>query len=350
MRRTPFLALVAVLSLAVAACSGGDDTDKKKAAPPSTAPAAPTTTRPGESGLPADAAPLTALTQPDAALRRRVALVVKIDNAPLGRPQSGINQADIVYSEMVEGGITRLAAVFQSTDADPVGPVRSARSTDIAFLSALNRPLFAYAGTNATTQKAVSAAPLVDLSSGPGYRRDSKRHAPYNLFSSTAALFGRGPKDAGPPPPQFSYRPANTTLAAAGAAPAKRAHIQYKGKVLTDIDYEWNGSGWARKENGTPHVDSGGTQVAPANVVIQFVTYKDTGLVDRSNTGVPEGQLIGEGEAWVLSDAKIVKGKWTKATPNDVTRFTDAAGAPIPLTPGRTWVELPTPGSTTAGP
>ncbi len=345
MRRTPVLALVAVVSLALGAC-GGDDDEK---ATPTTAPAGPTTTRAGEPGLPADAAPLTALNQPDPALRQRVALVVKIDNAPKGRPQSGINQADIVYEEMVEGGVTRLAAVFQSTDADPVGPVRSARSTDIGFVSALNRPLFAYAGTNAVTQKAVSEAPLVDISSGAGYRRDSKRPEPYNLFTSTAALFARAPKDAGPPPPQFSYRPANAPLASAGAAPAKRAHVQYKGRIVTDVDYEWNGSAWARKQNGTPHVDSAGVQVAPANVVIQFVTYKDSGLVDRSNSGVPEGQLIGEGEAWVLSDGKIVKGKWTKSNLTEVTRFTDAAGAPIPLTPGRTWVELPPPGTASAG-
>lgn len=347
MRRSPLLVLIAVLSLGLAACGGGDD-DKKVASTTTTA-AGPPTTRTGEAGLPADAAPLTALTQPDAGLRQRVALVVKIDNAPQGRPQSGLNQADIVYVVMVEGGVTRLAAVFQSTDADPVGPVRSARSTDIGFLSALNRPLFAYAGTNADTQKAVAAAPLVDLSSGPGYRRESKRPAPYNLFSSTAALFGRGPKDAGPPPPQFTYRPANAPLASAGAAPAARANVTYKRNVTTTIDYEWNGSGWARKQNGTPHVDTAGTQVAPPNVVMQFVTYKDSGLVDRSNAGVPEGQLIGDGEAWVLSDGKIVKGKWAKASPTEVTRFTDAAGAPIPLTPGRTWIELAQPGTATAG-
>ncbi|HVE45407.1 MAG TPA: DUF3048 domain-containing protein [Acidimicrobiales bacterium] len=346
MRRSPLLVLITVLSLGLAACGGGDDDDE---AGPTTTAAGPTTTPPGQPGFPADAAPLTALTQPDAALRQRVALVVKIDNAPQGRPQSGLNQADIVYVVMVEGGVTRLAAVFQSTDADPVGPVRSARSTDIGFLSALNRPLFAYAGTNADTQKAVAAAPLVDLSSGPGYRRDPKRPAPYNLFSSTSALYSRAPKDAGPPPPQFAYRPANAPLASAGAAPATKAHVVYKRNVTTDINYEWNGSGWARKQNGTPHVDAAGTLVAPPNVIIQFVTYKDSGLVDRSNSGVPEGQLIGDGEAWVLSDGKIVKGKWAKANPTEPTRFTDPAGAPIPLTPGRTWIELAQPGTATAG-
>ena len=341
MRPTPFLRLAASLLIGLTACGGGDD---ENAATTTTA-AGPATTAPADPGFPADAAPLTALSQPDVARRQRVALVVKIDNAPLGRPQAGINQADIVFEEMVEGGVTRLAAVFQSTDADPVGPVRSARSTDIAFLSALNRPLFAYAGTNATTQKAVAAAPLVDLSSGPGYRRDPRRRAPYNLFSSTGALYGRAPKDAGPPPPQFRYRPAGAPLTAAGAEAVKRAHIQYKGKVVTDVDYEWNGTGWARKQNGTPHVDTANAQVVPANVVIQFVTYKDTGLVDRSNSGVPEGQLIGEGEAWILSDGKVVRGRWAKANMTDVTRYTDSSGAPIPLTPGRTWVELPPPGT-----
>lgn len=344
MRGSRLLALTALLSLVLVAC-GGDDDKKAKG---TTTTLAPVADPPAVPGFPADAAPLTALTQPDAALRKRVALVVKIDNAPLGRPQSGLNQADIVYVEMVEGGVTRLGAVYQSTDADPVGPVRSARSTDIGFLSSLNRPLFAYAGTNAVTQKAVTAAALVDLSGGAGYRRDPKKPAPYNLFSSTAALFARAPKDAAPPAPQFTYRPADTPLTAAGAAPLAKAHVRYKDKITTDIDYEWNGSAWARKQNGTPHVDSAGTQVAPANVIIQFVTYKDTGLRDRSNTGVPEGQLVGEGEAWILSDGKIVKGKWAKANLTEATRFTDAGGAPVPLTPGRTWVELAVPGTATA--
>lgn len=344
--RSGFAALFA-LSLVAAGCGGGDGKEE-----PTTTTTAATTAPPAPPPAgPGDAAPLTGLSQPDAAVRSRVALVVKIDNAPKGRPQVGINQADIVYEQLVEGGVTRLAAVFHSTDSD-VGPVRSARSTDISIVSSYNRPLFAYAGTNTVFQQQVNTAPLVNLShsaNGGAYRRDSSRPAPYNLFTSTAALYRLAPPGAGAPPPQFQYRPAGTPLTGGSPAAAKRLQVTYRDKVTTEVVYEWNGTGWARVQNGTPHVDAAGTQVAPANVVVQFVNYRDSGIVDRSNTRVPEGELVGQGEAWVLSDGKIVRGRWAKGAATDVTRFTDAAGAPIALTPGRTWVELAPPGTANAG-
>src|SRR5439155_8054213 len=97
-----------------------------------------------------------------------------------------------------------------------------------------------------------------------------------------------------------------------------------------------------------PHTDTAGTQVTPKNVVIEFVDYVDTGQRDRSNTVVPEGKVIGGGEAWVLTDGKIVRGRWAKASPATVTSYTDSQGAAVPLTPGQTWVELPPPGSARA--
>lgn len=331
-------AAVLASALALTACSGGD----KKAAPTTLPP--PTTDTSAPAPTPAgDVAPLTGLPQPDAARRARVALVVKIDNAPKGRPQAGINQADVVYEQKVEGGIPRLAAVFQSADADPVGPVRSARSTDIAIVSPLNRPLFAYAGTNEIFQRQVAAAPLVALSpdtAGNAYRRVRDRPAPYNLYSSTGVLFGRAPEGSGPPPALFPYRPAGQPLAAAGAEAVKRARIEYHDKVLTTVEYEWDGSSFVRTQDGTPHVDAAGERVAPANVIIQFVVYRDTGLVDASRSAVPEAELVGEGEAWVLTDGKVVRGRWSKPDLASVTRYADGAGAPVPLTPGRTWVEL----------
>lgn len=327
----------------LAACSGGG----KKASAPTTAVPVPSTEAPAPAGT-GDVAPLTGLPEADPVRRARVALVVKIDNAPKGRPQAGINQADVVYEQKVEGGIPRLAAIFQSADADPVGPVRSARSTDIAIVAPLNRPLFAYAGTNAVFQQQVTAAPLIPLSpdtAGDAYRRVRDRPAPYNLYSSTPALFRRAAPGAGPPSALFPYRPTGQPLEAPGAEPARGVRVEYRDKVLTTVEYEWDGSAFLRAQNGTPHVDAAGERVGPVNVVIQFVSYRDTGLVDASRTAVPEAELVGEGEAWVLTDGKIVRGRWSKPEPSAVTRYTDAAGAAVPLTPGRTWVELADPGA-----
>ncbi|MGQ0520351.1 MAG: DUF3048 domain-containing protein [Actinomycetota bacterium] len=344
MRRAP-IALVLLSSsvaVAVAACGGGGDGDK---APPTTRAAVTTTA----ATLPGDLAPLTGLPQPDAARRARVALVVKIDNAPKGRPQTGLNQADVVVVEKVEDGVTRLFSIFQTNDSDPVGPVRSARSTDVALVTPLNRPLFAYAGTNAAFQKLVDAAPLVDVGfnkASDTYSRMAGKPAPYNLFSNTSALYKKASADAKAPPALFTYRAAGQ--AAAGDA-AAGVHLEYRGKnITTKVDYAWDAAAgaWKRSQDGTPHVDSAGTQIAPRNVVIQFVSYKDTGQRDRSNTVVDEAELIGSGEAWILTEAKVVKGRWSKPDAGSVTAYTDAGGAAVGLTPGTTWVELPPPGTT----
>ncbi|HZN16271.1 MAG TPA: DUF3048 domain-containing protein [Acidimicrobiales bacterium] len=330
------IAALAVGGLLLAACGGGD----KKAPPAKTTTTAAVTT----SAAPAtDVAPLTGLP---GAPRQRPALFVKIDNAPKARPQAGLNQADIIIEEGVEGGITRFATIFHSNDADPVGPVRSARTSDIPIASAFNHPLFAYSGTNSDFEKLLDKAPIVNV--GPryfpaGYHRVSGRPAPYNYFSATQLLFGRAAANAGPPPPQFTYRAAGQ---APGGEAASGAHLEFRGVVVTAVDWAWDAaaSAWKRTNNGSPHVDAAGVQVSAVNVVIEFVTYKDTGYKDQSGAAVPEAQLIGEGDAWVLTGGQIVKGRWQKPTPEAVTKLVMADGSVIALTPGRTWVELPAPG------
>ena len=97
-------------------------------------------------------------------------------------------------------------------------------------------------------------------------------------------------------------------------------------------------------QNGTAHVDAGGTQIVPANVVVQFTRYRDTGERDQSGTVVPEADLVGSGEAWVFSDGQLVKGGWSKASDEAVTSYSDSKGRPIALLPGSTWVVLLPPG------
>ena len=346
-RRLSFLLLVVVL--AVAACSGGSKKDDKKAgeAPtPATAPSVPL-----DHGVPPGAAPLTALPG-DPGRIGRPALVVKIDNAPKARPQAGLNQADVVVEEGVEGGVTRFATIFHSQDAPSVGPVRSARSTDVAIVSPLNRPLFAYSGANAVHLKLLRSSPLVDVGVDrfPGqYHRERGRPAPYNLFSGTAGLFGVNPSGgAGSPAPVLAYRPAGEAPPAA-SEPAPRVQAQWRGRIITTLVLEWDPAvaGFARTVDGAPHVDADGRRIAPENVVLQMVGYRNTGLVDTSGAPVPEAELVGEGEVWVLTGGRMLKGKWSKPAPEALTRYFDPAGAPLRLTPGRTWVELVPAGNAT---
>jgi hypothetical protein len=275
------------------------------------------------------------------------ALVVKIDNVGAARPQMGINEADVVFEEMVEGGYTRFAAVYHSTPADPVGPVRSARSTDIALLAPLYHPLFAYSGANRDFKKLVRESSMVDVGveNFPGkYHRDGRRKAPNNLFSNTSALHGLASPDAQAPPPLFSYRADGTRPSEPGTHPVSRAQASwmYEGKSNTNVSYDWDAgaNAWTRIQNGQLHVDAGGRKVAPTNVIFQFLTYHDTGYVDSSGAKVPEADVVGSGEGWFLSAGYVSPVRWEKRDPHEVTTFRGLDGKYARLLPGRTWVEL----------
>jgi len=301
------------------------DTTGAAAAPPTAAAAPPTQPL---TGLPADPATVA-----------RPVLVVKIDNVGGAHPQSGINQADVVYEELVENSSTRLMALFQSTDAGPIGPVRSARPTDVLVYTPLNRPLFAWSGANTWVRKMVGESNIVDVGNTPAadqYYRDGGRSAPHNLFiQGYTAMLASHQEDAGAPAPLFGYRTPSDPLGA-NARPVGSVNIvygHYGGNAPVDYTWDANIGGWLRWQAGAPHTDTDGVHVAPPNVVIQFIDYVP-------NAGIPDGQLLGYGVAWVLTAGHIVEGSWVKTAPETPTQFLDAAGAPIKLTPGRTWVSL----------
>ena len=344
--------LILAVALVFAACGGGKKAGKDRA---QTVPsvtvttAAPTTTTAPPA---APASPLTGLPIADAAKASRPALIVKIDNAPQALPQIGIVEADVVVEEMVEGGITRLAAVFQSTDADPVGPVRSARTTDVNIASELNHPLYAYSGGNNIFLAAIHAAPLFDVGVDRFdslYRRDKTRPAPHNLFSSTSSLYTKTPAESKTPAPLFQFRAKGTPPVGAGLVPAHHVDIAFPGG-LTRVGWEYDPAAgvWRRTQNGRPDNDLAGRQVAPENVLVRMVPYHNVGGVkDPAGAPVPEAELLGQGEAWLLTGGTLLKGTWSKPSATAITTFVDAAGQSFKLTPGHTWVELAPPGSAT---
>jgi len=191
--RMPVLPVVCLLLLA--ACSSGGKADPGPVGAPAVgAPADVTTT------THAPVAPLMGLPLTDPARLARPALVVKIENAPASRPQSGLDGADVVYEEIVEGGITRFLAVFHSTDAGVVGPVRSLRPSDPDIISPFGG-LFAYSGGIPNFIDVLRRTPGVTdvgvdlLDEGPDkpYSRRSGRSAPNNLYTSTAKLYAIAP-------------------------------------------------------------------------------------------------------------------------------------------------------------
>jgi hypothetical protein len=337
-------ALLALVLVATAACGGGGKDEAKDTTTTRPAPTTSTTAPP--------LAPLTGLPATDADTLARPALVVKIDNVePKSRPQAGVNAADVVFEERVEGSVTRLLAIFHSTDTSPVGPVRSARTSDLGVLNALHVPYFAWSGANDFFKKRIREAPLTDVgydAASSHYKRDPKRRAPDNLMLLSSAELRNLPAadGAAPPPPFFQYRAPGQVPA--HLQPVTQVHVTYGSSAgSAPVDYAWNGTGWARSQSGTPHVDADGLQVAPANVIIQFVDYISSGVNDQFGKPIPEAQLVGTGSCWVLTAGGLIEGTWSKPTLQDVTSYKDVDGNPITLTPGRTWVALPNPGGAT---
>jgi hypothetical protein len=281
---------------------------------------------------------LTGLPVSDPALAARPALVVKIDNHPDAQPQAGLNQADVVFEEIVEG-ITRFFTIFQSTDAAPIGPIRSARTQDVHMLNQLNRPLFVWSGGNAKVVAAVATANAESRANGqaPGFYRDEQRRKrvalEHTLFNeSTQTIYATATPQEGPPPPLFQFR--SSGVASAGD---RVSTITMK---LNSVNVVWTWdpgqSMFLRSEYGKPHEDSTGARIAAANVIVQFCDYTQSPADPKS----PEAQTTGSGDALVYSDGKVQLAHWDRPTDDRPAVFTDADGRQIQLTPGRTWVEL----------
>jgi hypothetical protein len=303
----------------------------------------------GKGGSPAPTAPaifpLTGLPSGGATVASRPALSVKIDNIAAARPQAGLNTADVVVEQPVEGGLTRLFATWQSKDAGQIGPVRSARPVDALLLRQLGPSLFAFEGASAGVLDVIrrdSGATLIDPSSAPGaFQRVSGRSAPHNVFSSTGALYAAGQRanlKMGPPRAFLTF--ANAPSGAAKPAGVTRMTFSPAARAA----WQWNGNAFMRYQNGTLDRLTDGSVVSATNVVVMSVAVRPGTNVDVLGNPTPDPVLTGTGDLWVVRDGKEVAGSWRRANPDSPVQLLGADGKAVPLHPGRTWIELlPTP-------
>lgn len=340
-KRRAAIGLGAVTLLA-GACSGGH----KAAAPPTTTTSttvAPTTT----TTLP-PTFPLTGMPAPNARAAAGPAVVIKIDNVDAARPQTGVQNADVVYEAEVEGGLTRLAAIYQSNYPSKVGPVRSGRLTDEGVADDLNHPVLVFAGTNNIFLPILAAQPvtLIDDDNHPNSFVRIGDNAPHNLFSNVGTLASYSATHTAPAP-LFDYLAAGQPFSGVGVASATGVSLGFQ---AASISWKWDTTSnrWLRDQNGTADVAANGQRLAAKNVVIYFVNYISSGTASGEgvpDAEIPEGILTGSGAAWVFSGGKVVKGTWKRASLTSVATYTDSAGQTIDLAPGNTWVELAVTGS-----
>ena len=281
--------------------------------------------------------PLTGLPAVDGTVDRP-ALVVKIgNNDSKSLPQLGLEDADVVYEVHIENGVTRFLAVFQSEVPALVGPVRSARSSDIDLIGNLNRPSFAYWGSNegvgAEVEQAIDLGTFVALTTtGQGqylFSRDAGRgEAPYNgFFDAAAALVAAGSA----PDPIFTFGGPS-----ASAVPIRGVRWMAPSR---DIDWVWDyvSARWLRYHRGVPLVGADGAHLAADNVLLLFVDYR-TSAADLLS---PQAISTGSGDGWLLRDGTVTGVTWSRPFIADGWSLADDdTGEAVFLRSGRTWVAL----------
>ena len=331
MKRLVGLAVV-TMALSVTAIPGayGDSTTTTTTTTTTSTTSANTTTT---TQKPVWTAPLTGLPDPDQLTRHRSALTIKIDNTPEAHPQFGIEDADVVYEEIVEGQITRLAAIFNSRLPTEVGPVRSVRRTDREIVYPIGG-LFAFSGGAQYAVSSIETAPvklIQESNAGGAMFRDLSRPPPHNLLANAALLmkFNGAPK---PPPALFTYR-SHTTPAIGERVNA--FYVDFASGFETSYTWDGQSFSWDRSIFGAPDVTATGQRVSPKNVIVMNVLYRGCVGVEGSYA-----QLTGSGSVEIFSAGRVVRGTWSRTNLAKPTVYKDGAGNVIALTPGQTWVEL----------
>jgi len=297
--------------------------------------ASPTTPQPPASPpAPAPAVlPSSPTLQP---LRGGPVLAVKIDNTGSSRPRVGLGRADVVYVEPVEGGLTRLLAIFSTSQAGEVGPVRSARESDVPLLSNYGPVAFAFSGASAATLRILGGGHQVNLSndaSGQGYRRHGARPAPYNVIGSPSALLARAGGSV--PLADVGFRFGRPS---AGGVPANHLATRWPASGI-DLSWDPGRQRYLVSTDGKPDIDADGTQHAAATVVVQVVASHLSQNRDVNGAQTPVVDVVGQGAATVLRDGRAWTGEWSRPTPAAPTSFT-TNGQPIAMAPGPVWVLL----------
>jgi hypothetical protein len=338
-RMSAFRALVVVLALVLAAACGGGGSSKATSTTKSVPKRVAAASRVAAA---APVAPLTGLPDPKNVARKRPAVTVKVNNTGSAK-QYGIDQADVIYEEVVEGGITRLAAIFNSQAPDRVGPVRSVRKTDQSIVWPIGG-IFAYSGGAQYAIDSIDTAPVKQLDESragsmmyraPGSEFQdpvSYTEAPFNLWAKVDEMFNAGGTPI-PPPPLFSYRKAGVKP---GGTPAVAVVVNFAAGYAITWNWDPKTGTWLRSKFGGPDTTADGVRLAPKNVVVMSVQYLGGAGVEQS-----EAQLQGSGSLSVFTGGKEIKGTWSRPDKSKPARLLNSTGGAIRLTPGQTWVELP---------
>jgi len=336
------VAVLAMAAMALAGCAASSD-----AAPVPIATTVPPAPSPTATVEPAPEAPQTVPhplrgTAVPAGGVAGPALSAKIDNHPAARPQVGLERADVVFEELVEGGLTRYVAVWSSDIPDEIGPVRSIRPMDPDIVEPLGG-VIAYSGGQQRFVDMMLATSVHNAIHGGAddrfMHRTSGKAAPHNVIVSARELvqaYGQIPA----PAPQFAFT-SMPVAASAAAYGRSSAGFDLSFSPRQSRQWQWDaGSGrYLRGQNGAADTDPSGAPLSATNVVVVAVD------IDWAYGEIPRTVMIGSGAAWIATGGKVLEATWTKPSREAPIQLTNAHGVAIHLAPGATWVELVPTGS-----
>jgi Protein of unknown function (DUF3048) N-terminal domain/Protein of unknown function (DUF3048) C-terminal domain len=268
--------------------------------------------------------------------RLKRVLIVKIGNTLPERPATGLARADIVYLIPVEGGLSRIVAVFSSHYPHVIGPVRSARQDDLQLLRQFGRPAFAWSGAQPQLVPVVRHSRIADLYAGTagGYFRTVDRVEPYNLYADVRTLLKQVPGASvardigfrfGPPPP--GGQPRRTESVSYPAASFRFTWSPRRGRWLVSMD-------------GSPAISTGAGQLAAPTVVIQRVVVGLSRFLEQGPMMPPDAQTVGSGTALVLRNGEAYHARWSRPAADGGTTFTTDSGKPMTFARGPVWIVL----------
>jgi hypothetical protein len=333
--RTVIIAGAVALVISMAGCGSSKkkDVSAPSSAPPTSASATPTVSKAAVKPA-ATVNPLTGIGP----VPTGPVIAVKIDDTANGRPQRGVDQADVVYVETAEGGLTRTVQVFASKKPI-VEAVRSVRDSDPELLSQYGHIALVASGgggDSLTTLHSSIITGVID-NDGDGFSRDGNRGAPYNLEDNLAVLSGdlhtAGVQNIG-----FHFAASDPRV---NAAPVGTSISQVVGS--TPITFVWNAAKgiYVRTLDGTSLTAADGAPVGAANVIIQFCQVStDTNDVDVNGNPSQYTHSVGTGKAVLYRNGRMLVGTWSRPTPTSPTTFVDSTGKVLDQSPGSTYVLL----------
>ena len=270
-------------------------------------------------------------------------LVVKIDDTNAAHPQIGVESADVVYVEQVEGGLTRLAAIYTSKLPPLIGPIRSARISDIELLAQFGRVGFAYSGAQSKMRPVIAAANLENLSAERNppsiYGKDPDRPGPVDMILKPDLLLERANAN-----PKIRIETATASVFPFGDAPKGETNTAVAKVKWPSAKYElrWDSTNekWLIYFNEKPNMAANGEHLYADTAIIQIVSITPSIYGDKFGEITPFSKTTGSGKAVMLRDGFSYQISWQRNLETDVTTWKSADGGVANFKPGRTWIFL----------